>query len=371
MIIKSVSLQPQTTTPASPIAIAVEFDSVFPWATLKNAHANWQEIKMVYQNWRFGINETLWAGGTNMAIQQVRAQVNGVWTVLTLDESSGKYVGTLAAPSVTSYNVNTGHYYPVKIEATNKAGTVTTVDENNVTVGDNLKLYVKETTKPTITITAPTAGAILATGVPAITFQLRDETSGSGVNISTLKLTVDGKDYTSSAMTVSSVTNGYNVTFTPQTALTDGAHTIKVNVSDNDGNAAVEVSRSFTTDTVPPSLSITAPSTNDLWVANASYTVAGTTNDSVSGIASVTIKLNGADQGTVTIGSNGAFSKAVTLAAGTNTIVVTATDKAGKTSTVTRTINLDTEAPEITAVVISPNPVNVNNSYTITVSLKG
>lgn len=305
-----------------------------------------------------------------MAIQQVRAQVNGVWTVLTLDESTGKYVGTFAAPSVTSYNVNTGHYYPVKIEATNKAGTVTTVDEYS-SVGDSLKLYVKETTKPTITITAPTAGAFLATGVPAITFQLRDESSGSGINISTLKLTVDGKEYTSSAMTATKVTNGYDVTFTPTTSLTDGEHTIKVNVSDNDGNAAVEVSRSFTTDTVPPSLSITAPSTNDLWVAVASYTVTGTTNDSMSGIESVTITLNGTDQGAVTIGSNGAFSKAVTLKAGANTIIVTATDKAGKTSTVTRTINLDTEAPEITAVVINPNPVNVNNSYTITVTLKG
>lgn len=371
MIIKNVSLQPQTTTPASPITIAVEFDSVFPWATLRSIHANWQEIKAAYLNWQFGINETLWAGGANMAIQQVRAQVNGVWTVLTLDESTGKYVGTFAAPSVTSYNVNTGHYYPVKIEATNKAGTVTTIDENSATVGDSLKLYVKETTKPTITITAPTAGAFLATGVPAITFQLRDESSGSGVNISTLKLTVDGKEYTSSAMSVTNVTNGYNVTFTPTTALTDGEHTIKVNVSDNDGNAAVEVSRSFTTDTVPPSLSITAPSTNDLWVAASTYTVAGTTNDSLSGIESVTITLNGTDQGAVTIGSNGAFSKAVNLAAGKNTIVVTATDKAGKTSTVTRTINLDTEAPEITAVSINPNPVNVNNSYTISVTLKG
>ena len=371
MIIKTVSLQPRTTTPASPVTIAVEFDSVFPWATLKNAHVNWQEIKAVYQNWRFGINETLWAGGTNMAIQQVRAQVNGVWTTLTLDASSGKYVGTLAAPSVTSYNVNAGHYYPVKIEATNKAGTVTTVDENNATVGNSLKLYVKETTKPTITITAPTAGAFLATGVPAITFQLRDETSGSGIDISSLKLTVDSKEYASSAMTVTKVTNGYDVTFTPTTALTDGAHTIKVNVSDNDGNAATTVSRSFTTDTVPPSLSITAPSTNDIWVSNSTYTVTGATNDSISGIASVKITLNGTDQGTISVGSNGAFSKAVALKPGTNTIVVTATDKAGKTSSVTRTINLETDAPVITAVAINPNPVNVNNSYTITVTLEG
>lgn len=306
-----------------------------------------------------------------MAIQQIRAKVNGTWTVLTLDEATGKYVGTIAAPAITSYNVNAGHYYPVTIEATNKAGTVTTFDESNSVVGDDLKLFVKEVTKPTIAITAPTAGAFLASGVPEIAFQLRDEASGSGINLSSLILTVDGTEHRVGEMTATPATNGYNVTYKPKTALSDGEHTITINVSDNDGNAAVAVSRTFTTDTVQPTLSITAPSSNDTWVAVASFTIAGATNDSVSGIDSVSISVNGKDAGTVTIGSNGTFSKAITLSEGANTVVITATDKAGKVTTITRTINLDTGGVEITNVVIAPNPVNVNGSYTITVTAKG
>ena len=98
--------------------------------------------------------------------------------------------------------------------------------------------------------------------------------------------------------------------------------------------------------------------------------VTGTTSDSTSGTPTVTIKLNDADQGIVTV-INGAFSKSVTLSNGVNTIVVTATDKAGKVTTVTRTITLDTSSPVIASVSISPNPVGVGESYTVTIHVTG
>lgn len=56
---------------------------------------------------------------------------------------------------------------------------------------------------------------------------------------------------------------------------------------------------------------------------------------------------------------------------GENIIVVVATDKAGKTTTITRTIILDTSAPVIASVNITPNPVNVGGNYTITVTVTG
>ena len=45
-------------------------------------------------------------------------------------------------------------------------------------------------------------------------------------------------------MVCTQVTNGY-VSYTPPTALSDGAHTVTINVSDFDGNAATQVSRSY------------------------------------------------------------------------------------------------------------------------------
>lgn len=308
-----------------------------------------------------------------MAIQQVRAKINNAWTILTYNSSTGAYEATIAAPNITSYNVNSGHYYPVTIEATNAAGTVTTVDDADTTLGSSLRLKVKETTKPVITITAPTASAYLATNTPTITFTITDESNGSGVDISSLKIKVDNttNTNTSSGVTTTAITNGYTVTYIPQTALSDGIHTVTINCSDYDGNAATAKSVSFTVDTVAPTLTVTAPSANGTYVAVAAFTVIGKTNDATSSVASVKITLNGADQGTVSVDSSGNFSKAITLRSGANTIVVTATDKAGKTTTVTRTINLDTSAPEITTVTITPNPVNTGNSFVISVKLEG
>ena len=118
-----------------------------------------------------------------MAIQQVRAQVNGVWHVLSYNSSTGKYEKTITAPNTTSYHVNDGHYYPVTVEATNTAGTVTTVNDSDSTVGNSLKLVVKEKVKPTISITSPGAGAYVINNKQPIVFQLRDEAGGSGINI--------------------------------------------------------------------------------------------------------------------------------------------------------------------------------------------
>lgn len=301
-----------------------------------------------------------------MAIKQVRVKINDVWTVLTAGED-GTYSATLAAPNVTSFNVNDGHYYPITVEATNMADTVTTINDTDSEFGSKLRLFVKETTAPTLTITAPTANQYLASATPTIQFTITDDANGSGVNISSLKVTLDGTSYTntSNGVTVGTVSGGYSVKLVPTTALGDGSHTMSIEVADNDGNNAT-ASREFTTDTVAPTLNITSPATDGGYTANSTLTVAGTTSDSTSGVPDITIKLNGTDQGNVTV-SNGSFSKAVTLKQGENTIVVTATDAAGKTTVITRTITLDTSAPVIASINIDPNPVNVGGSYTVTV----
>ena len=124
------------------------------------------------------------------------------------------------------------------------------------------------------------------------------------------------------------------IPYTPQSALSDGSHTITVNVSDNDGNVATQKSVTFTVDTVAPILNVTAP-VDSLKTNIALVNVIGTTNDATSSSVIVTIKLNGVDQGAVTL-TSGNFTKAITLKAGANTIVVRATDLAGKYTEVTR-----------------------------------
>lgn len=300
-----------------------------------------------------------------MAIKTVKATINGQTYDLTLNSASGKWEATITAPGKTSYNL-AGGYYNVSVEATNEAGTKGSADASTV---DGLKLVVKETVAPVITIVSPTAGAYVANSKQPVVFNIVDETGGSGVDISTLAVKQDGTAVAAANITHTAITNGYSVTYTPSAALSDGSHTVTINCKDHDGNAATEKSTTYTVDTVPPTLNVTSPA-DGLITAAASVTVAGTTNDATSSPVVITISLNGTDQGTVAVGTGGTFSKVITLKEGSNTIIVKAKDAAGKESSVTRTVTLDTSVPKIKAATITPNPVDTGKTMVISVTIE-
>ena len=301
-----------------------------------------------------------------MAIQTVRAQINGTWHTLTYNEDTDRWEATITAPGATSYNQPNG-YYNVTVEATNTAGTQATADGTTIA---GLQLVVKETVAPVITITSPTNGARVTNSNQPVTFTVVDEAGGSGVNLDSVTVELDNVPVSAGEVTHSAVTNGYSFTYTPASALGDGSHTVTVNAADNDGNNAVEKSTTFTVDTVAPSLNVTSPQ-DGLITNTAAVTVTGTTNDVTSSPVTVTITLNEVDQGAVSVGSNGAFSKAITLATGANVIVVTATDQAGKSSSVTINVTLDTSVPQIVAATITPNPVDAGETMVISVKITG
>lgn len=301
-----------------------------------------------------------------MAIKTVKATINGQTYDLTLNSASGKWEATITAPGKTSYNL-AGGYYNVSVEVTNEAGTKGSADASTV---DGLKLVVKETVAPVITIVSPTAGAYVANSKQPVVFNITDETGGSGVDISTLVVKQDGTAVAAANITHTAITNGYSVTYTPSAALSDGSHTVTINCKDHDGNAAAEKSTTYTVDTVPPTLNVTSPA-DGLITAASSVTVAGTTNDATSSPVVITISLNGTDQGTIPVGTGGTFSKVVTLKEGSNTIIVKAKDAAGKESSVTRTVTLDTSVPKIKAATITPNPVDTGKTMVISVTIEG
>ncbi len=301
-----------------------------------------------------------------MSISAVRAQVNGTWYTLTYDSASGAYKATITAPGQTSFN-QSGGYYNIKVEATNDAGTTGSADGATL---PGLRLVVKETIAPTITILSPSDGAFVANNKQPVVFNIVDEAGGSGINLSSLQVKQDGTIVAAANIKTTAITNGYSVTYTPAAALSDGSHTVTVDVSDNDGNAAAQKSTTYKVDTVPPVLNVTAPG-DGLVTATASLTVSGKTNDATSSPVTITISLNGTDQGALTVASDGSFSKAIALAEGSNTITITARDAAGKTSTVTKTAILDTSVPKISSVTITPNPVDAGATVIISVVIDG
>lgn len=115
---------------------------------------------------------------------------------------------------------------------------------------------------------------------------------------------------------------------------------------------------------------VTAPSKSSYNQSGHYYGVTvKATNDATSSPVTVTVKLNSGAAEAVTVGSDGRFSKALTLAEGTNTIIVVAKDGAGKTTTVTRTVTLNTVAPTIKSVTITPNPVDCGKTFVISVEV--
>lgn len=301
-----------------------------------------------------------------MGVAQAKIEIDGVLYDLTYNTTTKKWEGQGTAPAKSSY-AKPGHFYPVKLTAIDDAGNTSTADQNHATVGESLRLQVKEHVAPVILITSPTAGAMITSNKPTIQWKVTD--NDSGVNPATIGVTIDtGSKITGDAITKNAITGGYECSYTPPTALSDGSHTIKVDASDNDGNAATQKSVSFKIDTVPPTLSITAP-IDDLITNNASCTVSGRTNDVTSSPVNVTVKLNSGAAQSVTVNADGTFSKVLTLASGTNTITVVATDSAGKSTTVTRTVVLDTGAPVFRSVTITPNPVDAGKTFTISVDV--
>ena len=287
-----------------------------------------------------------------MSVKQVKAIINGQSYTLTLNTSTGKYEATITAPAKSSYT-QSGHYYNVEVQATDDAGNVTTKNASDATLGSSLQLIVKEKVAPTIAITYPTASALITSNRPVIKWKVTDD--DSGVNPSTIGITIDtGTKITGDAITKTTVTGGYECSYIPTSALADGSHTIKVDASDYDGNAASTKSITFKIDTVPPTLTISSPI--DEMVTNvASVTVKGITNDATSSPVTVTVKLNTGTEETVSVGSN--------------TITVVATDSAGKSTTVTRTVKLDTTAPVIKSVTMTPNPVDSGKTFVISVEV--
>ena len=292
-----------------------------------------------------------------MAIKTVKYTFNGTTYDLTYNANTEKYEATVPAPSKSSYSQD-GHKYGGSVTATDAAGNSTTVNQSHATFGSSLLLRVLEKVAPTLAFTYPTDGAYITNATPTIEFSVTD--ADSGVNSGTIAVTIDGTAI--SSVTKTAITGGYKCTCTPE-ALKDGAHTISVTASDNDGNAASAKTSSFTVDTVPPTLSVTAPA-EGLITKKSTVTVTGKTDDATS--KPVTVTVNGT---AVTVGTDGAFSKDVTLANGSNTITIIAKDKAGKTTTVTRKVTLDTVAPVIKSISLTPNPVDCGKTFVIAVEV--
>lgn len=129
---------------------------------------------------------------------------------------------------------NSSDTYSVTIGPFDEGSTVTyyiyVIDENAQTEqSDNYSFSVDDTNGPSISLTSPSSGASITETQPTITITFSDP---SGIDLNSLSFTLDGVDKTSSTTSTST-----RLTYTPDTPLSYGKHTIEFLIEDNEGNS--------------------------------------------------------------------------------------------------------------------------------------
>lgn len=113
-----------------------------------------------------------------MAITKVRVNLEGVWTTLTYNSSTARWEGNIT-PAGTSIH-QPGGYFSLTAEATNSNGQTDTLTGSQI---QSLRLVVRETTAPVVTLISPAQGW-LTTNTPRFVFEASDEAGGSGIDTS-------------------------------------------------------------------------------------------------------------------------------------------------------------------------------------------
>ena len=307
-----------------------------------------------------------------MSIATIKAVIDGQTYPLTLSDD-GYYVLAGTAPAESSANLP-GGYYGVQIIAADEAGNETEINQEDGTWGSQLQLTAYESVKPTATITYPSSDSRINTCTPTITAQLRD--NDSGVDPATLDLRINGgSKITQGApgLTLTPVEGGYDLSYAVPTALDEGQTTISVGVSDMDGNAADPASITCTIAVTAPTISLSSPA-EGLVTNQAAVQITGITSDDQLTSVTLTVTVNGHDQGPVTVdGQTGAFSLTANpshMQEGANVIKVKVVDATGLEAEITRNVVLDTIPPRIVEVIGVTDRVHVGAPFEIRVKVE-
>ena len=276
-------------------------------------------------------------------------------------------------PAESSANLP-GGYYGVQIIAADEAGNETEINQEDGTWGSQLQLTAYESVKPTATITYPSSDSRINTCTPTITAQLRD--NDSGVDPATLDLRINGgSKITQGApgLTLTPVEGGYDLSYAVPTALDEGQTTISVGVSDMDGNAADPASITCTIAVTAPTISLSSPA-EGLVTNQAAVQITGITSDDQLTSVTLTVTVNGHDQGPVTVdGQTGAFALTANpdhVQEGSNVITVKVVDATGLEAEITRNVVLDTIPPRIVEVIGVTDRVHVGAPFVIRVKVE-
>ncbi len=202
-------------------------------------------------------------------------------------------------------------------------------------------------------VLTPANGAVVKTATPVI--------SGTAEAGSRVSISLDGTTLGPV------VTDGSrNWSFTPSTALAQGAHSITAQATDAVGNTSPASSPlSFTVDTVAPEAPVVVTPASGAVVTTETPVISGTAEAG----STVTVSLDGMEAGLVVAdgAGNWSFTPNTALEQGAHSVTARATDAASNTSSAStaRSFTVDTVAPEAPVVLTPTNGATVNTATPI------
>lgn len=217
----------------------------------------------------------------------------------------------------------------------------------------------------TLAPSAPTFNAVTVDNIVNAA-EITPTITGSAEANSSLVLTIAG---TAIALTADD-TGAWTYTLTAENvaALSEGSNTLTLAATDAAGNTSANGSQTFTLDTTAPSAPVINDATSDNVVSSGEVSSNLTGNAEAN--ATVTLTIAGTTQ-VVTADANGVWSYTLSeaevsaMGQGTEDITAQQTDVAGNTGVeVTKTINVDTVAPDIQGMTVDAS----TNSITLTYS---
>lgn len=204
---------------------------------------------------------------------------------------------------------------------------------------------LRDTTDPALEVASPAEGLVIA-NLPVVV-------RGTAADATALSVTVNG-----TAATITG--DAWEASFD---ALTEGTQTFTVVATDAAGNATT-ATRNVTLDLAAPAVTITSPLTGTFTSA-AAVTIIGTATD----LTLRTVTANGVTgTATATAGTSYAYTvENVPLNEGDNSVVVIATDAAGRTGEATVTLTRDATPPVVA--LTAPSQVTRKRTASATASV--
>ena len=242
-------------------------------------------------------------------------------------------------------------------------------------VSDVVAITLPDTTKPVVgTFTVP-ATATTATVTVSVAATDNVAVTGYLITESATAPAADAAGWTANAPT------SYAFSNLPQ-GLSN--KTLYAWAKDAAGNVSAAKSGSVAITLSGPTLTLTGMLADGAVTKNPALTVAGTVSGNGTALSSLTVKVGSGAAQAITYDQNtGAFSTAVTLAEGANTVVVTATDANNNQTAITRSITYNPNAADLSVTSPLPNSfvksslvdvtgtVGSPQTTTVTVALNG